>query len=437
MSPIAEDLKVADKNKINAFLPVRNKGNDFAWDTITGIVLADALGKSVGSYTLAEFQRDCQEQLGAALEPSSFWDVLERMYFTSDDLFRISPEFLIFKASDGADEGGRPNDRMAALFRVLLGGETIQAEFQEELNFLEAELLAVLRKKMRSGGRTGGTRAAVAEEPYLPYLAEAFRTDIAFLFRHPKYLLEELTNTLRLYAFCYCTQLALNVREWRGGAPQPKPLYFILDTEKASQERASKRYGYDAFRSSSAYLFPYLSASEALQGKDTKRPLWRLYEEARATGEQAGLVASLNNYAAAFAENRGLKRPAPADDLAGAFGRVLDLAYEQFMPRTHRHGINQKYMKELQDEICDEFLQFRGRSGLMLVLNQDRLLLLTNLAIGDRDRLRLHELLDEFKRRGVYFDNQSAQALVAFYERLGNVERMSDSGDAIYVRKTL
>ncbi|MQK80561.1 DNA phosphorothioation-dependent restriction protein DptG, partial [Escherichia coli] len=27
--------------------------------------------------------------------------------------------------------------------------------------------------------------------------------------------------------------------------------------------------------------------------------------------------------------------------------------------------------------------------------------------------------------------------LVAFYERMGNVERMSDSGDAVYVRKTV
>ncbi|MER0461339.1 DNA phosphorothioation-dependent restriction protein DptG [Aeromonas caviae] len=29
------------------------------------------------------------------------------------------------------------------------------------------------------------------------------------------------------------------------------------------------------------------------------------------------------------------------------------------------------------------------------------------------------------------------QQLVSFYERMGNVERMSDSGDAVYVRKTL
>ena len=74
---------------------------------------------------------------------------------------------------------------------------------------------------------------------------------------------------------------------------------------------------------------------------------------------------------------------------------------------------------------------------MVLVINQDFLLLLTNIAIGDNRQLRFQELLGEFRQRGVYFDKQSEQALVAFYERVGNVERMSDSGDAVYVRSTI
>jgi DNA phosphorothioation-dependent restriction protein DptG len=53
------------------------------------------------------------------------------------------------------------------------------------------------------------------------------------------------------------------------------------------------------------------------------------------------------------------------------------------------------------------------------------------------EKLRLHELMTAFEQRGFYLDNQSRQILVAFYERMGNVERMSDSGDAVYVRKTV
>ncbi len=87
--------------------------------------------------------------------------------------------------------------------------------------------------------------------------------------------------------------------------------------------------------------------------------------------------------------------------------------------------------------MCGHFIQGRGRSGKVLVFNQDYLLLLTNIVIGKRDRLRLHELVMEFQSRGVFFDKQTQKVLVNFYERIGNVERMSDSGDAVYVRKTV
>jgi DNA phosphorothioation-dependent restriction protein DptG len=70
-------------------------------------------------------------------------------------------------------------------------------------------------------------------------------------------------------------------------------------------------------------------------------------------------------------------------------------------------------------------------------MNQDYLIMLTNLAVGVNQRLRLHELLEEFRARGVYFDKVTQQKLVSFYERVGNIERMSDSGDAVYVRKTI
>ena len=83
------------------------------------------------------------------------------------------------------------------------------------------------------------------------------------------------------------------------------------------------------------------------------------------------------------------------------------------------------------------FVQSRGRHGNALVLKQDMLILLTNLTIGNQDKLRFHELMKGFEQRGVFTDKQTQQELINFYERIGNVERMSDSGDAVYVRKTV
>jgi DNA phosphorothioation-dependent restriction protein DptG len=64
-------------------------------------------------------------------------------------------------------------------------------------------------------------------------------------------------------------------------------------------------------------------------------------------------------------------------------------------------------------------------------------LLLTNIAIEDRKQLRFQDLMHEFNQRGVYFDQQSQNTLVELYERVGNIDRKSDSGDAVYVKTTL
>jgi DNA phosphorothioation-dependent restriction protein DptG len=199
-----------------------------------------------------------------------------------------------------------------------------------------------------------------------------------------------------------------------------------------------QRHGYKMFANACEWLFPILSALEALQKDEEKRPLWQVYVEATTNPDQSGLLADLNAYLQAFIQRRQLLERPVAENIEAAFEQLQTVAIEQFRDeKTERAGVNKKYTTALETQLCSEFIQSRGRAGRVLVLNQDQLLLLTNLAIGMSGKLRLHELIHEFEQRGFYLDNQSQQVLVAFYERMGNVERMSDSGDAVYVRKTV
>jgi DNA phosphorothioation-dependent restriction protein DptG len=437
MFPIPQDIAPSDKNKLTSYLPIRNKGNDFEWDIITGMVLGHALKKQIKQYDFDQFRDDCRTQFHASMDQPNFWEVLDRMYFSSEAVFNISPLFLLFKAQrkgSGKTELGAANVRMGDLFFGLIGNAHPLKDVKDQLNFIERQMLIVLQRKL-----TDAADYEVSEHPYLPYIASAFQEDIKFLAAHPKYLLQELTNTLRLYAFGYCSQMALNISNWKDGEPASKPLYFILDTEKASTERVNvQRYGYKLFASASERLFPILSALEAIQHKECKRPLWQVFRDVANYPDQASVLHILNDYLAAFAKSRELPPRAAADTVESAFEHVLSLAIDQFKDnKTTRSEINEKYTKELEKQICGDFLQTRGRAGRVLVLNQDQLLLLTNLAIGLNEKLRLHELMTAFRRRGFYLDGQSQQVLVSFYERMGNVERMSDSGDAVYVRKTV
>jgi len=438
--PIASTLKVGN-NQVDSYLPVRNKNNDINWQFVTGLVLSYALKRKIEAYDPDQFRDDCKTHLQTLLDEPEFWSVLERMYFSSQDIFRVSPLFLLFHAQFSGEKliaGSTADKRLGTLFANLMGSFSLTYPIEDKLNFIEQQMLNKLNEKIKLLGK--GPFAE--EQPYLPYMALCFQADLEFLAEHPQYLLQELTNTLRLYAFSWCAQLALNLDSWQDGEPQSKSLFFILDSEKASSEREKvKRYGYKLFASQSEKLFPVLSALEVLQwGKgEKKRPLWQIYQDSLNNSESSSQVLHhLNNYLHDFIEDRGLELREPATSLEHAFKQLITVAIEQFQgKKSDRATVNRKYVNELENEICTDFIQVRGRAGKVLVLNQDRLLLLTNLTVGKNDKLRLHELLRGFEQRGFYLDNQSAQTLVAFYERMGNVERMSDSGDAVYVRKTV
>ncbi|AWH90019.1 DNA phosphorothioation-dependent restriction protein DptG [Limnobaculum parvum] len=440
MYPIAEKL-IVRRNLLDSYLPVRNGNNDFNWDVVTGFILSHALRLQMKMFDLDQFKEKCEEHFTSQLDEPNFWPVLERMYFTNKDILRVSPLFLLFHAQQFTGSGksslGAANWRLSSIFASLMGNFHLQQPIQDQLNFIEQQMLDELKDNLQPFEKN----PFIDEQPYLPYLAKCFQDDLTFLSEHPQYLLQELGNTLRLYAFTYCTQLALNLDDWQRGQPRSRGLFFILDTEKASSEREKiKRFGYKVFANNSKRLFPILSMLEVLQwDKEKKRPLWQVYQDTLAYPDQGSVLEKLNEYLNQFIQDRALNPiDKPAMDVESVFRQLQQVAEEQFnTEQSDRADVNRKYIKELENNICSDFIQLRGRAGKVLVLNQDRLLLLTNLTIGKNKKLRLHELLCGFKQRGFYFDNQSTQTLVTFYERMGNVERMSDSGDAVYVRKTI
>ena len=438
MYPIAKELKVSDKNKSPHYLPVRQKGNEFSWESVTGMVLSSVLQQGLKDYNVEAFRNDCQEAFQDLLSQADVWEWLDHMYFANDAILKVSPLFLLFKAQKTAREEGEDgvaNERMNEMFAGLLGDFRLDAKPQDNLHFIERELLRVFEKRMQP--LTG--KAREKEQPYLPFLTAAFQRDMQFLAAHPQYLLSELANTLKLYAFSYCAQLALAIRDWRSGAPQPKELYFILDVEKASSERDKIRErGYRLLATNAKTLFPVLSAREVMQPDERELPLWQIYGNAQRYEDPHTLIETINRYLAEFAESRGLDLQAQATTLEEAFRQFVDVAVRQFTSgKGERHTVNQKYVSALEKKIFADFVVSRGRAGNVLMLNQDQLLLLTNLAIGQNDKLRFFELLREYEQRGFFFDNQSQQMLIEFFERMGNVERMSDSGEAVYVRKTV
>ncbi|KAB0475096.1 DNA phosphorothioation-dependent restriction protein DptG [Vibrio chagasii] len=429
--------KFQNKNTLNSYIPIRTKGNDFDWSSVVGLVLRGLLRKKIEKYNYQDFTADCKANVQIKLGEEDFWDVLEDMYFTNQDIFSVSPEFLLFKSQKSECKAG--DLRVASLFINLLNGRQIE-QFNANLNFIEQELLETLRSKTKPD--TDKSLRAT-EAPYLPYMAEAFKRDLAFLTTYPKYLLDEFEQFLAFYGFAYTAQLSLSLSDWKTGeAPAAKPLYFIMDHERASSERIHiKKHGYKLYSESSFKLFPFLSMLENLQPnpEELKKPLWQLARDIESSSREE-LAEQIKNYALMFRANRKLDTALP-DNASTAIDWLeyaLKLAEEQFRdPKTDRPAIIKKYMTEVEKNMATDFVQVRGRSGRVLVLTQDHIILMTNLVVGKEEKVRFHELIIGFQERGIFVDKQTEQELIKFYERIGNVERMSDSGDAVYVRKTI
>ena len=83
------------------------------------------------------------------------------------------------------------------------------------------------------------------------------------------------------------------------------------------------------------------------------------------------------------------------------------------------------------------FLRRRGSLGYTLNMTQEQLLFITKLCIKDKDKIKLKDLFEEYKKRGIYFDRDSQSKIVDLFEKLNIIEKKSDSGDAQYVKSIL
>ena len=447
MTILKADIEVSNVNSLNGFFPVRTSSTDeaFDWDVAQGIVVRnlykkelskDMIIKDGSDVSYVSFKNVCKSKFKDRLDDMELWSYLEDMYFSPDTFYKIAPECLLFKIS--TLYANSPKNRLGDLFSSLMQNFYNKNPERLKRNFLEQQVVDSLRSNEVLVDFEGARNSkGIEESPYLPFLNNYFCKDIELLSNHPGYLIENLEEFLKLYAYLYTAQLALNIKGFPN-EPVPRPLYFIMENETASVERADLvRNGHQKVSKNIELIFPYLTMTETLQDVEKnggRIPLWDF--ASKLTTED---TESLRQYAKDFAIQR--KLAFVFDDSKAEpiywLEALLELSLQQFAKGETRAAAQGKFIKSTEVELCGTFVRSRGRVGRVLVMNQDYLSLLTNLAIGEKERLRFHELLVEFESRGVYFDKKTQQSLIKFYERVGNVERMSDSGDAVYVRKTI
>jgi len=404
----------------------KNATNAFDTNAIIGQLIGLQLSKKLDSgFDITKFIDEVLEKFKLTASSEEAVAIIKKIYFADNKLPIFTPLMYMSRPYSSLDTKTK---KSLNLFGQMLQPSQNLNLLHARLNFLEQQIFDQFQHYIVPG------KGIPQSHSYVSYLDEYFTKDFNYLLSNPVSFQNSIDTFLKFYLFSYSAQLTLNVQTTPFEEPALKPLYFILNHEQASTERKNiVNNGYKTLIEKVRYLFPYLSFLEFLSGviNDKELKLFHL----TSIDETAENIQIINNITTMFRQKRSLpiNQLLTSKTVEDACKYLLQSAFEQFK-RSDKKAVIDRFIAAYEKQISGFFIQLRGRSGKVLVLDQDTILLLTNLAINTQEKLRFQDLLIEFENRGVFFDPRSEDVLLELYERVGNIERKSDSGDAVYVR---
>lgn len=423
-------------NIADRYLPIGPqilKDHKLDWDRVNQALIEDLFQLTIGGRDRESLKKEILESFRKSRDTREVVDIIDELYLSSNAINSITP--LAYLVSNQETLSARTKT-MINVIQGLVSSHLIAEPKLSGKNSLESLLIEKIYEQCKSKPFNE------KRNTYLPFLADVFSTDLKTLSDNASYFLNELESFLNIYSFIYLTQLTIHlcIPDNRYKNPSAKPLYFILETERASRERHEcNQYGYDYIFSKTngmaLNIFPYLGYFSRI----SEMPSWEIINN-----ENDDFILRVNEFNQELANLFGEKYHYDGS-LQGALNKGAAFQKEifeeslKYSKKGSRKTANKKVVDIYEKIFAAGFITDRKAAGKYFVLNSNTLLLLTNLVIGGavEDKLLIDDVIDGFKQRGIWLDIKSKKALLQFYENVGNIEKLSDSGDAVYVKTTI
>ncbi|WP_337021554.1 DNA phosphorothioation-dependent restriction protein DptG [Pantoea anthophila] len=422
-------------NFADVYLPIgpNDRDNKIDWTRVYQEIIGSLYDLSLSNCTLEQLKKEVLEITNNSRDTRELADVINEIYFSGGELLTVTPLAYLINNEE------KINARTKTMINIMRGltSEIIDKQYDlNGCNALENHLIsniqALCLRKDQNEKYHG----------YLPFLSQLFSKDLSALAENTTYLLEEIENFVAFYVFIYLTQLTIHIctPSHRYKKPEAKKLYFILETESASKERHEcNQFGYEYLFSKTtglAYsIFPLLGYLNRI----TKKPAWEVCES-----ETPLLLLKVNEFNKCLSQLFG-ETYYEEDTVQKALNKGMSI-HKQIFDETLRNsktnsrkGRNKIVVSAFENTFSAGFITNRRGAGSYFVLKSEMIILITNLIINQTEtkRILIDDLIQCFNERGVWFDLKSKKALLKFYETVGNVEKLSDSGDAVYVKSTI
>jgi len=287
-------------------------------------------------------------------------------------------------------------------------------------------------------------------------ITELFVNDIKTMLNEEKMFIEHFDKLLKYYFFYYISKLSFKLNNFFDNDKDTK-IFFSLDWEALSQSREAYKYGWKILELKCKNLFSHANCLELLNHINNIQPSTFIYDDIKLFVENISdeEVKNLNNsidqidtfYSNIICQETNDSQFWDSFEKDYEAKNINEKNQTQEKVQKLWHKINYwfknkqkgpyiKYSKWFIDFCKQNYLKSRGRLGLTLIIDRELLLLFTQISIkqSKEEKIRLTVLWKELSKRGLNFDQYSKEAIVKFFERINNIEKKSDSGDAQYIK---
>lgn len=259
-------------------------------------------------------------------------------------------------------------------------------------------------------------------------LVERFNEDLTHLMKNEKFFLSNIGLLISYYFFYYTLQQTYLLTH---PVRNSHRLWFAYDKEKVSAGREAVQKGYKVFSDASRELLVNNDLLDYLNILSEKTRYQTFAEIVNDMDNLSVLGPNLMIFNSQFAEALGEEYESVVDIRS----QIKQL--QKYLSINISTETATRYRKSFDEFSGLSFIKGRGRLGYVLNATQEFILLFVGVIIGSEEKMLLKKLFKEFEIRGIYFDKQSKKEIISFFEDVNILEKLSDSGDAQYVKSIL
>lgn len=395
-----------------------------------------------------EFEALCQSLIGQIdiddEDIDYFKEMIHNMFFQGDNFVAKNIGLYPYQTM----VNNKSADRLAFFLYCVLGidkqdrNEIEKAKEKYPFNVLEKMLVEMINAQQYEGTEK--------DKPYYKIIFDVqkkFRQDFRMMLKSGMTSIEDFTNLLSVYYFYYVSQTCLTLDQFcDGDRNNMVHLYFALDWEKVSKNRACCIEGWEKLQWNINHMFSHAITLEILNqhNSDEMYDYIKLQELASGDAEMDKQIAeeiekaeaTYKSYVGDYRRFDHIPIPIGGSETDRAVKHLYKCVEEQFLC-TDRRRANQFYNEKFSEYCKARWVKNRKKSGLVLNLTERDIIFLTKISLRDEEKIRLNDLYKEYEYRGVFLDNTSKALLQEFFTKLNLIDKKSDSGDAQYVKRIL